>query len=126
MTSKRVIRSFEIIVRCQLDFVWKGNRFKTKGLLDKTRKEAFERLIKERGVCVVVGFFYHFKFVVVADNIEVFFFWSMVFTATDNRKHGLNDVIIKTISSRQAERREPNTEPSRVRSIILFLMPGSI
>jgi hypothetical protein len=37
------------------------------------REEAFERLIKERGVCAV-GFFY--PFVVVADNIDDKFFLS--------------------------------------------------
>ena len=37
----------------------------------RREKEAFERLIKERGVCMAVGFSYHF---VVADNIDNKFF----------------------------------------------------
>ena len=53
----------------------------------------------------------------------------MLFTLSDDRKDGPNDVIIKTISSRRAGgRRELNTEPSRVRSFKkknLFFEAGS-
>ena len=89
----------------------------------RREKEAFERLIKERGVCVVVVGFYHLLI-----TSMIIFFQSMLFTLTDDRKDGPNDAIIKTISSRRAGgRRELNTEPSRVRSILknyLFEKPG--
>jgi DNA excision repair protein ERCC-4 len=74
----------------------------------RKEKDAFQRLIKERGVSQLRKF--------VIDNSDDQPLQSMMITLVeDRREQTANDAIIKTISTRVAGgRREIKTEPSRV------------